>query len=39
MKFYRRLLLHLGSEGSPQVQTIYSDAASSLKKPTSLPPW
>jgi type I restriction enzyme M protein len=36
MKFYRGLLLHLGSEGSPQVQTIYGDASSSLKKPTSL---
>jgi type I restriction enzyme M protein len=36
MTFYRGLLLHLGTEGSAQVQTIYADASSSLKKPTSL---
>ena len=27
LKFYRQLLLHLGSEGAPRVQSIYANAS------------
>lgn len=36
LQFYKGMLLHLGTHGSPQVQQIYTDATSSLRKPTSL---
>jgi len=36
LRFYKALLLHLGTEGSMQVQSIYGDATTSLRKPQSL---
>ena len=36
LKFYRELLLHLGSEGSPRVQAIFANASTSLKEPRNL---
>lgn len=36
LKFYRELLLHLGTEASPRIQSIYSDASTSLKVPRHL---
>jgi type I restriction enzyme M protein len=36
LKFYRKLLLHLGTEASTRVQSIYVDASSSLKVPRHL---
>ncbi len=36
LTFYKSLLLHLGTEGSPRVQTIFGDAATALRKPQSL---
>lgn len=34
--FYRRLLLHLGTEAKGRVQQIYADAATSIREPRSL---
>jgi len=36
LTFYRKLLLHLGTEASPRVQAIYANAATSLKQPKHL---
>ena len=36
LNFYRQLLLHLGTKGSPRVQAIYANAATSLKVPRNL---
>ncbi|HRI06939.1 MAG TPA: N-6 DNA methylase [Nannocystaceae bacterium] len=36
LNFYRELLLYLGTHGSPRVQAIYVNAATSLKVPRSL---
>ncbi|MBI2391025.1 MAG: N-6 DNA methylase [Deltaproteobacteria bacterium] len=37
LKFYRRLLLHLGTEArSPRVRAIYGDASTSLRQPRNL---
>lgn len=36
LTFYRKLLLALGTEGSMQVQSIYADATTSLRKPQTL---
>ncbi|MFO7561810.1 MAG: N-6 DNA methylase [Enhygromyxa sp.] len=36
LEFYRKLLLHLGSHGSPRVQAIYVNASTSLKVPRNL---
>jgi type I restriction enzyme M protein len=36
LKFYRELLLHLGTEGSPRVQAIFANAQTSLRQPRNL---
>ncbi len=36
LTFYRRLLVHLGTHGSPQVQAIFANAGTSLKEPRHL---
>ncbi|MDH5671162.1 MAG: type I restriction-modification system subunit M [Myxococcales bacterium] len=36
LRFYRELLLHLGTEASPRVQAIYADASTALKVPRNL---
>src|SRR5260221_260091 len=36
LKFYNKLLLHLGTEGKPIVQEIYANANSFIKKPLTL---
>ena len=36
LRFYRELLLHLGTEASPRIQAIYADASTSLKVPRHL---
>lgn len=36
LAFYRGLLLHLGTEGSPRIQAIYANANTSLKVPRNL---
>lgn len=36
LNFYRELLLYLGTHGSPRVQAIYVNAATSLKVPRNL---
>ena len=36
LTFYRKLLLHLGTEASPRVQAIYANAATALKVPKHL---
>jgi type I restriction enzyme M protein len=36
LKFYRELLLHLGTEASPRIQAIYADASTSIKVPRHL---
>ena len=36
LRFYRELLLHLGTEASPRVQAIYADASTALKVPRHL---
>lgn len=36
LKFYKEMLIELGSEGSTLVQEIYANASSFIKKPTTL---
>jgi type I restriction enzyme M protein len=36
LAFYRALLLHLGTKGSPRVQAIYANANTSLRQPRNL---
>ena len=36
LDFYRTLLIHLGSHGSPLVQSIFANAATSLRQPRNL---
>lgn len=36
LNLYKRMLLHLGSEGTPLVQEIYANASSFVKKPVTL---
>src|SRR3954471_10965437 len=36
LDFYRELLLHLGTQGSPRVQAIYANANTSLRQPRNL---
>jgi type I restriction enzyme M protein len=36
LRFYRELLLHLGTEASPRVQAIYVDASTAMKVPRNL---
>jgi type I restriction enzyme M protein len=36
LRFYRELLLHLGTEAAPRVQAIYADASTALKVPRNL---
>lgn len=36
LKFYRELLIHLGTEAAPRVQAIYANAQTSLTKATNL---
>lgn len=36
LTFYRELLLHLGTEGSPRVQAIFANAQTSLRQPKNL---
>jgi len=36
LAFYRALLVHLGSAGSPRVQAIYANASTSLRQPRNL---
>ncbi|UJR78527.1 N-6 DNA methylase [Sandaracinus amylolyticus] len=36
LTFYRQLLLHLGTQGSPRVQAIFANASTSLKEPRNL---
>jgi type I restriction enzyme M protein len=36
LEHYRKLLVHLGTHGSPQVQAIYANATSSLRQPRNL---
>jgi type I restriction enzyme M protein len=36
LEFYRTLLVHLGSHGSPLVQSIFANASTSLRQPRNL---
>lgn len=36
LRFYRELLLHLGTEAAPRVQAIYVDASTAMKVPRNL---
>src|SRR5829696_3973751 len=36
LDFYRTLLIHLGSHGSPLVQAIFANAATALRQPRNL---
>ncbi len=36
LKFYRELLLHLGTEAAPRIQAIYADASTAIKVPRHL---
>src|SRR5580658_7243442 len=36
LTFYKKLLLHLGTEGSGRVQAIYANASTSIKVPKNL---
>lgn len=36
LRFYRELLLHLGSQGGKRVQDIYANASTSLRQPKNL---
>lgn len=36
LTFYRELLVHLGSHGSPQVQNIFANATTSFRQPRNL---
>src|SRR5829696_4083266 len=36
LEFYRRLLIHLGSNGSGRVQVIFANASTSLRVPRNL---
>lgn len=36
LEFYKVLLIHLGTQGSPRVQAIYANASSALRRPKNL---
>ncbi|WDQ17346.1 class I SAM-dependent DNA methyltransferase [Rhodopirellula sp. P2] len=36
LAFYRAMLVHLGTEGSPRVQSVFADANTSLRQPKNL---